>query len=153
MSQEANQTVNVADLDLQQLADVKRQLDEELSHLSSSFASLSKAQARFKSCIENVSDASKGKAVLVPLSNSLYVPGKLSDPDHVIVDVGTGYFIKKTRADAAKHYQAKADFVRTNLEKLQETIEKKQENMNYLVNVMQAKLQQQQAQQSQAQKA
>lgn len=32
-----------------------------------------------------------------------------------------------------------------NLEKLQETIEKKQENMNFLVNVMQIKLQQQPA--------
>jgi hypothetical protein len=28
------------------------------------------------------------------LTNSLYVPGKLSDPDHVVVDIGTGYFIK-----------------------------------------------------------
>lgn len=35
------------------------------------------------------------KTILVPLTNSLYVPGHLSDPDHVIVDVGTGYFVKK----------------------------------------------------------
>lgn len=33
----------------------------------------------------------------MPLTNSLYVPGKLSDPDHVIVDVGTGYYVKKVR--------------------------------------------------------
>ena len=36
--------------------------------------------------------------VLVPLTNSLYVPGKLSDAEHVIVDVGTGYYVKKVRA-------------------------------------------------------
>ena len=36
-----------------------------------------------------------GKTILVPLTNSLYVPGKLCDPDHVIVDVGTGYFVRK----------------------------------------------------------
>jgi prefoldin alpha subunit len=36
-----------------------------------------------------------GKTILVPLTNSLYVPGKLSDPEYVIVDVGTGYFVKK----------------------------------------------------------
>ena len=35
------------------------------------------------------------KTILVPLTNSLYVPGKLSDPDYVIVDIGTGYFVKK----------------------------------------------------------
>lgn len=36
-----------------------------------------------------------GKTILVPLTNSLYVPGKLSDPENVIVDVGTGYYVKK----------------------------------------------------------
>lgn len=103
-----------------------------------------------------------GKTILVPLTNSLYIPGKLSDPDHVIVDVGTGYFVQKvpiyrrtsisahlavsqTRAQALKHYSAKVDYIRSNLETLEETISKKRENMNYLVNVMQSKLQQQPA--------
>lgn len=35
------------------------------------------------------------KTILVPLTNSLYVPGRLSNPDSVIVDVGTGYYVKK----------------------------------------------------------
>ncbi|KAG9016760.1 subunit of tubulin prefoldin [Tulasnella sp. 427] len=141
--------VSVTDLDLPQLAEVKKQLDEELSHLSSSFAQLSKAQAKFKACVENVAEINpknKDKTILIPLTNSLYVPGKLKDPDYVIVDVGTGYYVKKSRDDARKHYQKKADFVKTNLDKLQETIEKKQENMNFLLNVMQVKMAQQQRQ-------
>jgi prefoldin alpha subunit len=40
-----------------------------------------------------------------------------------------------------KHYEAKVEFIRTNLDTLQETIQKKQDNMNYVVNVMQSKLQ------------
>lgn len=32
--------------------------------------------------------------MLVPLTASLYVPGKLDDADKVLVDVGTGYFIE-----------------------------------------------------------
>lgn len=35
------------------------------------------------------------KTILVPLTNSLYVPGKLADTEHVIVDIGTGYYVKK----------------------------------------------------------
>lgn len=35
------------------------------------------------------------RTILVPLTNSLYVPGKLADLEHVIVDVGTGYYVKK----------------------------------------------------------
>lgn len=38
------------------------------------------------------------------------------------------------------------EYIRTNLDTLQETIQKKQENMSYLINVMQAKLQQSQTQ-------
>ena len=45
-----------------------------------------------------------GKTILVPLTNSLYVPGKLCDPDHVIVDVGTGYFVRKVRLPTVLPY-------------------------------------------------
>ncbi|KAI0808277.1 Prefoldin-domain-containing protein [Fomes fomentarius] len=140
------QQINVTDLDVPQLADVRRQLEEELTHLSNSYAQLRQAQAKFRACIENVGQVkpeNKDKTILVPLTNSLYVPGKLRDVDHVIVDVGTGYYVKKTRPQALKHYEAKVEFIRTNLEALQETISKKQENMNYLINVLQMKLQQQ----------
>lgn len=35
------------------------------------------------------------RGVLVPLTNSLYVRGELSDPTRVIVDVGTGFYVEK----------------------------------------------------------
>lgn len=88
---------------------------QELTHLTNSFSQLRQAQAKFKSCIENVAEIKPvnkgvclsqissrtrlinqlGKTILVPLTNSLYVPGKLSDAENVIVDVGTGYYVKK----------------------------------------------------------
>ncbi len=36
-----------------------------------------------------------GKPILVPLTSSLYVPGKLADTNNVIVDVGTGFYVEK----------------------------------------------------------
>ena len=70
------QAINLADLDVAQLSDVKRQLEEvciyipsqrccgiptnfhwqELNHLTNSFAQLKQAQAKFKTCIENVGE-------------------------------------------------------------------------------------------------
>ena len=47
----------------------------------------------------------------------------------------------QSRKEAIKHYESKIDFIRGNLETLQETIQKKQENMTLLVNIMQSKLQ------------
>jgi len=149
------QQINLSELDLPQLADVRRQLEDELSHLTNSFTQLKQAQAKFKSCMENVGEVkqeNKNKVILVPLTNSLYVPGKLCDLDNVIVDVGTGYFVKKSRPEAFKHYEAKVEFIRSNVENLQEMIQKKQDNMNYLVNVMQMKLQEQSSASSKASK-
>lgn len=40
-----------------------------------------------------------------------------------------------------KHYEAKIEYIKANLDALQETIQKKQDNMSFLVNVIQSKLQ------------
>jgi len=139
-----SQTINITDLDIAQLTEVRRQLEDELNHLTNSFAQLKQAQAKFKACIDNINSvkpADKDNTILVPLTNSLYVPGKLSNPGHVIVDVGTGYYVQKTREQALKHYSTKVDYIRTNLETLEDTIQKKRDNMNYLVNIIQSKIQ------------
>lgn len=47
----------------------------------------------------------------------------------------------QTRDEAKKHYSEKADFVQKNLETLQKTIERKQENVQSVVQVLQMKLQ------------
>jgi prefoldin alpha subunit len=102
------------------------------------------------------------KVILVPLTNSLYVPGKLSDVDNVIVDIGTGYFVKKasfiyqdsssrlivfvfsqSRPQAVKYYNGKVDYIKSNLDALEETIGKKRESLNYIVSALQSKLQNQ----------
>ncbi|ORY95528.1 prefoldin subunit 5 [Syncephalastrum racemosum] len=150
------QTVNLADLDLPSLQQVKQQLDEELSHLTQSYGKLKGAQARFADCAESVEsikgEKAEDKTILVPLTSSLYVPGKLSDVEKVIVDVGTGYFIEKSLTDATKFYTDKENFVKQNLDKLQETINGKQSSLRAIINVMQDRIQQQQQQQQQSAK-
>lgn len=47
------------------------------------------------------------KTILVPLTNSLYIPGKISDPEHVIIDVGTGYYVKKVGWILNWHFRSK----------------------------------------------
>ncbi|KAN0060616.1 subunit of tubulin prefoldin [Thecaphora frezii] len=144
------QQVDVTSLDLPQLAEVKKQLETEIQHLTSSFGQLKGAQAKFRSCIEcvdSIKPENAGKTTLVPLTSSLYVPGKLADVDNVIVDIGTGYYVEKSTADAKKLYAQKIEFVTKNLEQLQETILRKQDNMQAVTEIMRAKLIQQQQQQ------
>ncbi|KAK4683652.1 prefoldin alpha subunit, partial [Tremellales sp. Uapishka_1] len=143
----AEQQVQLTDLDPAQLQEVKKQLDGELDHLTNSFGQLKQAQTKFKSCIGDINELtpeSKGRQVLVPLTSSLYVPGRLSDVEKVVVDVGTGYYVKKTKKEALEHYTTKTAFVQGNLDQLQATIERKQENAQSVVQVLQMKMQAQQ---------
>lgn len=63
--------VNLATLDTQQLGQVKKQIEEELEQLTSSFAQLHGVQGKFKDCLRIVrtrSDSMRGK---IPLSRNL----------------------------------------------------------------------------------
>jgi prefoldin alpha subunit len=68
--------------------------------LTSSFGQLKQAQNRFADCIEScqaINAANKDKTILVPLTSSLYVPGKLANVEKVVVDIGTGYYAEKVQ--------------------------------------------------------
>lgn len=42
--------------------------------------------------------------MLVPLTASLYVPGKLDNSSKVLVDIGTGYFVEVSRLMAPRNF-------------------------------------------------
>jgi prefoldin alpha subunit len=107
--------VDLASLSTQQLSQVKKQLDDELEHLTNSFSQLRAAQSKFRECLKSIAGGVNSvvdselllvvlsvidsvgieKPILVPLTSSLYVPGTLADTDNVIVDVGTGFYVEK----------------------------------------------------------
>ncbi|KAL9555194.1 hypothetical protein MBANPS3_002467 [Mucor bainieri] len=134
----SQQQVNIADLDLSSLQQVKTQLEEELSHLTQSYSKLKSVQGRFTDCADSVDSLKVEKAD----ASYLYVPGKLSNVNKVIVDVGTGYYIEKSVSDASKFYNDKVGYVKKNLGTLEKTITDKQSTLRAIVNVMQDKIQQ-----------
>lgn len=60
-----------------------------------------------------------GKEILVPLTDSMYVPGKLADTSTVLVDVGTGYYVEKNIEDAKDYFKRRVMFVTEQMEKIQ----------------------------------
>ncbi|KAJ1675197.1 subunit of tubulin prefoldin, partial [Spiromyces aspiralis] len=90
--------VNLDSFSLQQLSQIREQLEQEISQLTSGFTQLKQAQASFRDCkmsLDALKPENKDKPILVPLTESLYVPGTLDDIKSVLVDVGTGYYIEK----------------------------------------------------------
>ncbi|RDA86007.1 hypothetical protein CP532_4859 [Ophiocordyceps camponoti-leonardi (nom. inval.)] len=138
------ETLDLSTLEPAQLAQVKKQLDEELEHLTSSYAQLHGAQNKFKECLlcvrsrSSSSDASK--SVLVPLTNSLYVRGELSDTDSFLVDVGTGFLVEKKLKSAEQFYERKSQEISKNLQGLESIVQRKQTNVKAVEDVLRQKL-------------
>jgi prefoldin alpha subunit len=126
-------TVKLSDLETPQLSQLKKQLDDDLQHLTNSYQQLRAAQARFRECLKSLAtgldESNKDRAILVPLTASLYVPGKLADHEKVLVDVGTGFYVEKTKDKATVFYEGKVEEIGKNLDDLEKIINGKNENL------------------------
>lgn len=49
----------------------------------------------------------------------MYVSGRLADVDNVLVDVGTGYYAKKSIGDAKNYFERRVAYVTEQMEKCQ----------------------------------
>jgi prefoldin alpha subunit len=63
------------------------------------------------------------------MTNSLYVKGRLSQPDRVIVDVGTGFYVEKDVKSAADFYEDKVKVLEVNIKDLEAIVQGKGNNL------------------------
>ncbi|KAI1327573.1 prefoldin [Xylariaceae sp. FL0255] len=142
MASEAGEAVNLDSLSAQQLTQVKKQLDQELEHLTSSFTQLQAAQAKFRDCHRCVQQGTlkHDKPILVPLTNSLYVAGTLSSTSHVLVEVGTGFYLEKHVKSAAEFYKNKMTEVGVNIKDLESIVQAKTNNVRVIEQVLRQKM-------------
>ncbi|KAF1840782.1 Prefoldin alpha subunit [Cucurbitaria berberidis CBS 394.84] len=140
--------IDITTLPIPRLQELKTQLDAELTHLSSSFQSLRTAQSKFRDCLTSIAvgltTATSQKPLLVPLTSSLYVPGKLTDHEHVLVDVGTGFFVEKDLPGAKDFYERKVKDLGDSLKDLESVIQGKAQNVRVVEEVMRVKVMNQQ---------
>ncbi|KAM8981131.1 prefoldin subunit 5 [Sminthopsis crassicaudata] len=139
------QSVNITELSLPQLELLKNQLDQEVEFLSSSIAQLKVVQTKYveaKECLNVLNKNNEGKELLVPLTSSMYVPGKLHDVEHVLIDVGTGYYVEKSADDAKDFFKRKIDFLTKQMEKIQPALQEKHAMKQAIMEMMSQKIQQ-----------
>lgn len=71
--------------------------------------------------------------MLVPLTQSVFVPGKIGSLSEVLVDVGTGFYVGKPIAGAIDIMKTKADMVGSEVSSLQKVLSVKQSNLEVIV--------------------
>ncbi|KAI8872376.1 Prefoldin-domain-containing protein [Ramicandelaber brevisporus] len=134
--------INISDLSLVQLENVKQQLEGQLTNLSSSYAQLSTGLRGFKTArqaLDSIEKTPKGHQIIVPLTNALYVPATLEDSTRVTVDVGAGYYVEKSVKDAKSFYDSKISSVQNTMNDVKANGEKIENNLNTVLTVLETK--------------
>ncbi|KAJ1512866.1 subunit of tubulin prefoldin [Coelomomyces lativittatus] len=133
--------VDISELEVPQLESIHQQLQEELQVLTQSYAQLKQVQLKFLNCDETLAslmECKQDRPILVPLTNSLYVPGHLVK-SRVMMDIGTGYYVEKSYEQARSYYQRREQHLQSHLLPLQSTLQTKQNNIKTVVETMQGK--------------
>ncbi|CAF3286515.1 unnamed protein product [Rotaria socialis] len=141
-----------AGLSMAQIEQVRTQLQSDIEMLQSSIQRLQYAQEGFGEsmvAVQRLPTNNQDNSLLVPLSSSMYVPGHLSDPEHVLVDVGTGFFIEMRPKKAQDYFKRKHDYIQVEIDKLQKVLYDKLLTRQQINGIIQMHLQQQQQQQQQ----
>merc|ERR1719231_1337281 len=134
---------------MQQLQGIKQSLDTDIQNLQVTSGTLSEASSRFMQsgkCVEQLAKSKEGDELLVPLTSSLYIPGKLTNLKSVLVEVGTGYYCSKSITAAKKYCDDKVSMINEQVSTMNKTLKEKQNQLGQVEAVMQQR--QQEAQQA-----
>jgi len=69
-----------------------------MGNIQDSLSTLHGCKAKYagsKDALEAFQPDWENRQILVPLTSSMYVPGRIKDLNNFIIDIGTGYYIEK----------------------------------------------------------
>lgn len=84
---------------------------------------------------------------MIPLTESLYAPGKIVEPNKVLVELGAGFFVEKSAKDALKVLERKGKVVDANSDNIMAAAEASSANVRAVQQAMQGKIMEIQARQ------
>lgn len=144
-----SQRIDLTQLQPQQLVEIRKGTEQEIQHFTQSLQALQTAQAKLQDCITTIDTMdNSGTELLVPMTSSLYVPGRVAAKGHYLVDIGTGYFAEKTSADAKAVYQKKHGKLTEDSKKLRDILVQKNDVMNNINMALRRAMAEQDAQQA-----
>ena len=96
----------------QDLLQTRDALAREIDFLKDSYSQLHEAESRFQVALRTLVDLKDKDEMLVPVTESIFFPGKLLDGKRVKVDIGTGWMIEKSIEEAKEYYGRKIGMLR-----------------------------------------
>lgn len=88
---------------LKELQQMRQSMQQELQDMKTRHRSMTQALGRYHQSlksVEMVAGAEDGQKMLVPMTDAMFVLGELSETKTVTVEIGTGFFVKRSTDDA-----------------------------------------------------
>ena len=139
--------IDLDSMSLEQLNQLKQSEEGRLSAITNHYATLRASSSRFasaqkalKEATDNASTNHNAKDIMIPLTESLYVPAKIQDPSKVMVELGTGFFVEKNIKHAHELLDRKTKLVDVNSENIMEAIAATRRNVESINDAMNGKM-------------
>jgi prefoldin alpha subunit len=138
--------INIDSMSLDQLNAVKQQQEARLEAYTSQYHQLRAASARIATARSSLSampvsgTGGEGREIMIPLTESLYAPGRIVEPNKFLVELGAGFFVEKSVRDAVKVLERKGKLVDANSENVMAAVEASSRNVKACQQAMQGKM-------------
>lgn len=142
-------TIDLDRLSLDQLNQLKQQEEGRLQSITNRYAELRAAYGSFASAKDalqqlqlatTTTTAEAPQTIMVPLTASLYVPGKVHDNNKFLVELGTGFYVEKTARESQEFLDRKLKLIDVNSNNIRIAIQQLRQNVESITMAMQGKL-------------
>ena len=117
LAKEQVREIPIEKLSIDQLNYVGQQIEKDIKHYSQYYSSLRAVSNKYldnKEYIKQLKEY-KDKEILVPMTSSLYIPGKSTDVKKLMIEIGTNFFVETTIEKADKFCDRRIENLKKNM--------------------------------------
>ena len=126
--------IPIEKLSIEQLNYVGQQIEKDIKNYSQYYSSLRAVNNKYLDNQEYIKMLKefKDKEILVPMTSSLYIPGKCADVKKLTIEIGANFFVETTIEKAEKFCERKIESLKTNMDNIDKLIQEKNDQLNVI---------------------
>ena len=132
LQKEQVKEIPIEKLSIDQLNYVGQQIEKDIKNYSQYYSSLRAVNNKYldnKEYIKILKEY-KDKEILVPMTSSLYIPGKCADIKKLTIEIGANFFVETTIEKAEKFCERKIESIKKNMDEIDKIIQEKNDQLN-----------------------
>lgn len=141
-----SEATGIQNLNVEQLRGLSKQLKESIAQLNKRNNQLELASMKFnesKKAVKTLEESKEGDSLMAPLTTSMYVPAALTNTSTVTVELGSGFYVKKSTEKAVEFFNRKISFCDKSSEQISKQMMNATNNLEQVHAVLNLRLREQ----------